>query len=101
MARSAPSLRQASHFPAEPAVVITLAPSALANWIAAVPIPDEPPCTSSVSPDLRPPRSKVLYQTVKNVSGTAAASVIGRLAGTGRQWLSCAGQYSAWPPPTT
>ncbi len=68
--------------------MITLAPNALASWIAAVPMPDEPPCTSSVSPAFRPPRSKVLYQTVKNVSGTAAASVIGRPAGTGRQWLS-------------
>jgi non-specific serine/threonine protein kinase/serine/threonine-protein kinase len=31
------------HFAAEPAVTITRAPNALASWIAAVPMPEEPP----------------------------------------------------------
>ena len=38
--------RQASHVSAEPAVVITRAPNALASWIAVVPMPDEPPWMS-------------------------------------------------------
>ena len=53
-----------------------------------VPIPDEPPCTSSVSPTASLPRSNTLCQTVKNVSGIAAASTIDRLAGAGSAWLA-------------
>ena len=95
MATSAPSLRHASHFSAEPAVMITRAPNDLASWIAVVPMPDEPPWTSSVSPAFNRPRSKVLCQTVKKVSGIAAAATSVRPGGTGSAWLSCAGQYSA------
>ena len=40
-------------------------------------MPDEPPWTRKVSPLLRPPRSTMLCQTVKKVSGMAAASTIG------------------------
>jgi hypothetical protein len=36
-----------------PAVANTRWPSAVANWIAVVPMPELPPCTSSVSPALR------------------------------------------------
>ena len=50
MAWSAPSLRQASALSCDPTVTITLAPNALASWIAMVPMPDEPPWISSVSP---------------------------------------------------
>ena len=53
-----------------------------------------PPCTSSVSPLLSAPRSNTLCQTVKNVSGIAAASTIESAGGTGSAWLSCARQYS-------
>src|SRR5258708_11752833 len=53
MARSAPRRRQASHFSAEPAVAITWAPNALPSWMAAVPMPEEPPWTSNVSPAFR------------------------------------------------
>ena len=53
MATSAPSLRQASHFSAEPAVVMTRAPNSLASMMAVVPMPEVPPCTSSVSPFLQ------------------------------------------------
>ncbi len=73
---SAPSLRQASHLSSEPAVTITRAPNCLPSWIAVVPMPDEPPCTSNVSPAFKPPRSNTLCQTVKKVSGIAAASII-------------------------
>ena len=41
--------------------------------IAVVPMPEEPPWTSSVSPSARRPRSKTLCQTVKKVSGRAPA----------------------------
>src|SRR5262245_299424 len=68
---------------------------ARASWIAAVPMPDEPPWTSSVSPAFNRPRSKALCQTVKKVSGIAAAVTSVRPGGTGSAWLSCAGQYSA------
>jgi hypothetical protein len=63
--------------------------------MAAVPMPDEPPCTSSVSPARRRPRSKALCQTVRKVSGMAAASTKVSPRGTGSAWLSCVGQYSA------
>ena len=72
-------------FPREPAVAITLAPKALASWIAVVPIPDVPPWTSSVSPAMSPPRWKTLCQTVKKVSGSAAASTIERPVGNGQR----------------
>jgi hypothetical protein len=76
-------------------VVITRTPSALASWIAAVPMPDEPPWTSKVSPAFKRPRSNALCQTVKKVSGIAAAATGVRPSGTGSAWLSCARQYSA------
>src|SRR4029450_6441073 len=41
---------QPASFPPEPAVGITRAPNAFASWIAAVPMPDEPPCTRIDSP---------------------------------------------------
>ena len=43
------------HFSAEPAVAITLAPNALASWIAVVPMPLVPPCTRNHSPAVEPP----------------------------------------------
>ena len=42
--------------------------------MAVTPMPLEPPCTSSVSPFCRRPRSNTLLQTVKKVSGSEAAS---------------------------
>ena len=74
MARSAPSLRQASALSCEPTVTITFEPNALASWIAMVPMPDEPPWISSVSPGFSAPRSNTLCQTVISVSGIAPAS---------------------------
>ena len=50
---SAPSSRHASSFAADPAVTMTRAPTCRASWIAMVPMPDDPPCTSSVSPGWR------------------------------------------------
>src|SRR6516164_10660264 len=70
--------------------MITRAPNDLASWIAVVPMPDEPPWTSSVSPAFNRPRSKALCQTVKKVSGIAAAATSVRPGGTSSAWLSCA-----------
>ena len=53
--------------------------------MAVVPIPLAPPCTRKVSPAFKAPRSNTLCQTVKKVSGTAAASTSDNDAGTGKQ----------------
>ena len=47
---SAPSSRHLASLAAEPAVHATRAPSARPTWMAIVPMPLAPPCTSSVSP---------------------------------------------------
>ena len=83
------------HLSALPAVAITLAPNAAASWIAVVPMPLVPPWTMNHSPGFRPPRSNTLCQTVKNVSGTAAASIIDSPAGTGSADVSSAIAYCA------
>ena len=83
------------HLSAEPAVAMTLAPKALPSWMAVVPMPLEPPCTRSHSPAASRPRSNTLFQTVKKVSGTAAALIMSRPAGIGSAIGSSARQYSA------
>ena len=72
--------------------MITVAPHALAIWIAVTPMPLEPPWTSSVSPGCRRARSKTFDQTVKKVSGRLAASTSLRFAGLGRHWPTGATQ---------
>ena len=62
----------------------TLAPKALPSWIAIVPIPLPPPCTSSVSPAVSRASWNTLEYTVHAVSGNAAAAVTSTPAGTGR-----------------
>ena len=47
-----------------------------ASWIAVVPMPLEPPWISTPSPAASRPRSNTLCQTVKKVSGSAAASTM-------------------------
>jgi hypothetical protein len=95
MARSAPSPSQAAHFRADPAVVNTRAPKCEANWIAVVPIPDDPPWTRKVSPPRKAPRMNTLDQTVKNVSGRQAAARRSIPLGIGRQWAAGVTAYSA------
>ncbi|MNN55611.1 hypothetical protein D3C81_1704970 [compost metagenome] len=100
IARSAPSCSQALHFSSLPAVTKTLKPSALAIWMAVVPMPLEPPWISSVSslprgPLPSRPRSNTLLQTVKKVSGSAAASISDKPAGTGRHCATGAVHSSA------
>ncbi len=55
---------------------MTRAPKLFASMIAVVPMPDEPPWIRMVSPGCSAPRSNTLCQTVKKVSGIAAASTI-------------------------
>ena len=83
------------HLSAEPAVAITLAPNALASWIAVVPMPLVPPCTRNHSPAASRPRSNTLFHTVKNVSGTAAACTMSSPPGIGSATASSAMVYSA------
>ncbi len=85
MPRVAPSFSQAWHLSRLPAVAkIAPAPKARASWIAAVPIPLEPPWMSMASPGRSLPRSNTLCHTVKKVSGSAAASTMLKPLGTGR-----------------
>src|SRR5437773_10149965 len=85
MARSAPSFTQAAHFSALPAVANTLWPKAFTIWIAATPMPLDPPCTRKDSPGLMAARSNTLLHTVKKVSGKDAASTGVMPLGIGRR----------------
>ena len=57
MVASAPSSLQSAHFSSVEAAAITLAPAALAIWMAAVPTPPAAPSTSTVSPAFKAARS--------------------------------------------
>ena len=63
--------------------------------MAVVPIPLVPPWMSTLSPSVSLPRSKRLVQTVKNVSGIAAASRGLNPWGSGSACGAGATQYSA------
>src|SRR3977135_1485352 len=99
MARSAPSFTQASHFSALPAVANTLWPKAFTIWVAATPLPLDPPYTRTDSPRLRAARSNTLLHTVKKVSGKDAASTGVMPFGIGRHCGAGAGGESAEPAP--
>ena len=64
----------------------TRAPKALPSWMAVVPIPLLPPCTSRVSPLVSPASWNTLEYTVHTVSGKAAATVTSSCPGTGSSW---------------
>src|SRR5665647_25789 len=70
---SAPSSAQRRARSGPPAVAITRAPRAAAIWIAVVPMPPEPPCTSRVSPARRRAAATIVDHTVQTASGRAAA----------------------------
>lgn len=91
---SAPSSAHWSSFSFVPAVTATLAPTALASWMAMVPMPLEPPCTRRVSPGRRWEIMKTFDQTVQATSGSAAALFRSTPSGTGS---SCpAGTATFW-----
>ncbi len=58
------------------------APIAFAIIVAVVPMPDAPPWISTDSPACSRPRWTRFSQTVRNVSGIAAASIMSRPGGS-------------------
>ena len=70
-------------FRSDPTVTAIFTPRWFAIWIAAVPIPDPPPWTSSHSPASIRPRPTMFDHTVDSTSGRAAASVRSKPSGTG------------------
>ena len=92
---SAPSFSASAALAAPRPVAITLAPAALAIWIAVVPIPDVAPWIITVSPGCRLPCSNTLANTVNTVSGRAAASSRLRPCGIGKAWRASQTAYSA------
>ena len=61
-------------FSSLPTVAKVLMPNALHSMSAVVPMPLVPPCINTTSPALALPIWNTLAQTVKKVSGIAAAS---------------------------
>ena len=101
MVSSAPSARAAASFASVDAVAITRAPQSLAIWIAAVPTPEPPAMTSTVSPCWIAARSTSICQAVMNTVGIAAswASSSGtRARGAGTRLAAGTTTYSACPP---
>ena len=67
------------------------APSVLAIWMAAVPTPEAPACTSAHRPLVSPLWRTRASHAVMNTSGKAPASAIGRASGTAiasRSWIA-------------
>src|SRR5262245_1302563 len=84
---------------------MTVAPIAFAIRIAAVPMPEPPACTSTVSPGSNRALSNSMCCTVENAMGAQAASRCGTPGGTGM--VSRAGRFrrsrakpSTWKPMT-
>ena len=71
------------------AVTTTVAPRAFAIWIAAVPTPDAPACTSAAPPGARPPCTISASNAVIHTSGNEPASVTTTVEGTAASWRSC------------
>ncbi|MNT83260.1 hypothetical protein D3C72_2231000 [compost metagenome] len=80
MTMSAPSSLSMAAL-AAPAVVATVAPMCLANWIAMVPTPPEPACISTFWPAFSCPFSTRTCHAVSAASGIDAASSIVSVAG--------------------
>ena len=59
------------------------APIAFTIWIAAVPTPDAPACTSAQRPLVSPPCTTIASHAVRDTSGIAAASASATFDGTG------------------
>ena len=82
-------------------VAVTRAPAARASWIAAVPTPPAPPCTSRCSPGRSPAWVKSASWAVVNTSGSPPAAGQSSAAGTGISTRSCTTASSACAPPPT
>ncbi len=87
-----------------PAVAKTRLPWATASWMAIVPMPELPPCTRKVSPGTSAAagaRSSTIDQTVQATSGSAAALIRSRPAGTRISCTAGTQTRSAYPPPVS
>src|SRR6185312_770455 len=82
-------------------VAVTRAPTAAPSWIAAVPTPPAPPCTSSRSPGCKPTCGKSASWAVAKTSGKPPACGQSSAEGTGISIRSCTTASSACPPPPT
>ncbi len=76
----------------------TLAPARLASWIAAVPTPLAPACTSTVSPAFRWPNSNRQSSAVPNATGITEASLTSNPSGTTQALRAGTARSSAWEP---
>ena len=101
MVTSAPRSAHAASFSAVPAVVNTFADIALASWMANVPIPPEPPWTSSRSPGWSPAIMNTFDHTVQATSGIEPAVTRSTPSGTGISWPAGTATSSAYPPPAS
>ena len=95
MLSSAPKRCAHSPLSGPPSVEMAFKPNSRASMSAVEPMPLVPPCTSRVSPARARPVWKRLAQTVKKVSGRAAACAALRPAGWGSNWVTGTTQYSA------
>ncbi len=79
----------------------TCAPIAVPYWMAKVPMPLPPPCTSSVCPASSRASCRTFDQTVQATSGSPAASTRSTPAGTGSSCPAGTATFSAYPPPVS
>jgi len=77
------------------------APIARQIWMAAVPTPDAPACTSAVWPGCKPPCNTSASHAVMNTSGIAAASASAMPRGVRMACAAGIVRYSAYAPPDT
>ena len=97
----APSAATSSRLSGLRTVAVTRAPTLLPSWIAAVPTPPAPPCTSSRSPACRPACVKSASCAVVKTSGNPPAAGQSSWSGTGISTRSWTTASSACPPPPT
>ena len=101
MTMSAPSSRQRCSRSGAPAVAATRAPSALATWMAWLPMPLLPPWIRNVSPAASRPAATMFDQTVQATSGSPPAVTRSTPAGMGSSWAAGTATCSAYPPPAS
>src|ERR1700683_273668 len=97
----APSSATASRWRSLPTVAVPRAPAARPSWIAAVPTPPAPPCTSRRSPLRSCACVKRESCAVAKTSGTPPAALQSSASSTGISWRSCTRHSSACAPPPT
>ena len=76
----------------------TRAPARLASWIAAVPTPLAPACTSTVSPAFRWPAWNRQSSAVPNATGITDALPMSNPSGTRQALRAGIERSSAWEP---